>query len=175
MKKAISTLVLSTLVLMSCSNPVEELTNEAIVEVKSQLLDPESFEVIETQVDTLKQSWKDTRRAQLLLTYHEFWNDQCEEMKRKTNWEISFGSTSLAEDYMEIWQTAIDSSEHYLDRYQTEMGRISKMTNTPSDTNVAYVVAVRYYANSRGGNRVIGEQHYYSYLDGKTNLEKVEI
>lgn len=173
MKNAIVTIAVSTLVLMSCSNPVEELKQTAQQEIQSSLLDPKSFEVIETKVDTLYHSWEITQGAQKYLKYYETWMDFTNDYQKKLDWEIAFGSTSMAEFYLEKTKTFLDSANHYDALYDQEMNRASRLMNTPEDTIVGYVVDVRYYAMNRGGNRAMGDTRFYSFVNGTTRIEEI--
>lgn len=174
MKKSIISVTISVVSLASCSNPVEDLTNQAITEVQSQLLDPKSFELIETKVDTLHQSWRDHRENNRNDRYFNMWSDLNKELSKKFEWEIAFGTSSSASIYLKQIENSVDSMKFYSDKFTQENDRIEKMTGTPQDSVIGYEVFVRYYANSRGGNRVIGEQNYYTFTDGTTRLEKVE-
>jgi hypothetical protein len=165
MKKAISTLTLSTLVLMSCSNPVEELTDTAVNEIRKGLLDPNSMEVIETSVDTLNLSWLILREAQPIKGKSDMWQNLADDYKYKAIWD----ETGV---YRNAQIEALDSVEHYLDLYIDELEKVKAIQKTDKDEVVGYGVFVRYYAVNRGGDRAIGETRYYSLLTGETFTEQ---
>lgn len=173
MKNSILTLILSVVALASCTNPIEEMTDNAITEIKSGLLDPKSFELISTEVDTLRASWQIVTKAERNLKYVDLYLEQAQNYQKKVDWEISWGTSSMGYHYLALAKQYADSAVKYNERYDKEVARAKTLVHTPNDSIIGYSVDVRYYAINRGGNKAMGENRYYVYNDGRTNLEDI--
>lgn len=173
MKNSILTLTLSVVALASCTNPIEEMTDNAITEIQSGLLDPKSFELISTEVDTLRASWQIVTKAERNLKYVDLYLEQAQNYQKKVDWEISWGTSSMGYHYLGLAKQYADSAVKYNERYDKEVARAKTLVHTPNDSIIGYSVDVRYYATNRGGNKAMGENRYYVYNDGRTNLEDI--
>lgn len=173
MKNSILTLTLSVVALASCTNPIEEMTDNAITEIQSGLLDPKSFELISTEVDTLRASWQIVTKAERNLKYVDLYLEQAQNYQKKVDWEISWGTSSMGYHYLGLAKQYADSAVKYNERYDKEVARAKTLVHTPNDSIIGYSVDVRYYAINRGGNKAMGENRYYVYNDGRTNLEDI--
>lgn len=138
--------------------------------LKNQMLDPKSFEKIESN---LYPSYK------------------AEELKSEIRYDSSTASMflNLAEGHLElmkIWQGSYDSygqqqfkhskknaqrysdsCRFYLDRQNKNKEEYNKVVNTPQNTIIAYDVFIRYYAMSRGGQKKIGDGYVKLDVNGQ--------
>jgi hypothetical protein len=173
MKNSIFTLTLSVLALASCTNPIEQMTDKAITEVKSGLLDPKSFELISTEVDTLRASWQIVNKAESNLKYVDLYLEQAQNYQKKVDWEISWGTSSMGYHYLGLAKQYADSAVKYNKQYEKEVARAKTLIDTPNDSIIGYTVDVRYYAINRGGDKTMGENRYFVFNNGKTDLEDI--
>jgi hypothetical protein len=171
MKNSIFTLTLSVLALASCTNPIEEMTDKAITEVKTGLLDPNSFELISTEVDTIHYTWTLQQQFNRVNKVHDLWIEQFNKMMKDAEWEHAFGRSASSEiEYAKIY---LDSAKVQGNKMEVLEKQISSLTGTPLDSIIGYTVDIRYYATSRGGDKTMGENRYYVFNNGKTDLEDI--
>lgn len=171
MKNSILTLTLSILACASCSNPIEDMTEKAITEIKSSLLDPKSFELISTEVDTVHYSWQILKQVEPLQDVEQMWLDEANKLFDDIDFKQAMGqSASLDIKYAGYY---IDSSAVYGERSKKLLAQVEKMQNTPTDSIIGYSVDVRYYAINRGGDKAMGENRYYVFNNGSTSLEDI--
>ena len=152
MKKAVLVLV-GALMMASCSNG-SKMENEAISVVKEQCLDPNSFELIKTEVDTCfyhfrleNMIWIDSSNIDLAQHSVNLWEDS----------KNSYGKGYYEEAVIELAE-AQKSLEEHLTQLQTEPNAIE-----------GYIVRVRFYANSKGGLHVINDANVF--FDKNMNFE----
>ena len=158
MKKAILVFA-SGVMMVACSN-TPKFKSEAISAVRNELLDPNSFELIKYEFDT--------------ITFH---NDL------RGNIIIDSLDIDLYTSTVSIWE---DSKNSYGKKYyQKELINLNQakksldsnlaLLNSSSDSIIGYFSEVRYYANSKGGQRVIGEMRvkfdHKGFITGTTDLD----
>jgi hypothetical protein len=173
--KSTITLAVTTLaitLLSSCKSETEKLQDTAINEVKETLLDPKSFELIETEVDTIFASTKMITDYAYLTDLANDWTEQANKVIDDISWEHRFGRPAGKHMFRQA-QEYLDSSKSCSDRYDAIVQKASKLINTPNDSIIGYTVDIRYYATSRGGDKRMGENRYFQYNNGKTKLEDV--
>lgn len=171
MKNSILTLTFSVVALASCSNPIEEMTDNAISKIKSGLLDPKSFELISTEVDTIRYTWKLEKQMEPLHKMSEMWLDEALKMTKEAQWERTFGRSSDLE--LRFAREYLDSSKVIDKQINKIMSHYETIQGTPNDSIIGYSVDVRYYATNRGGNKTMGENRYYVFNNGNTSLEDI--
>lgn len=171
MKNSIFTLTLSVLVLASCTNPIEDMTDNAITEIKSSLLDPKSFELISTEVDTIHYTWTLQQEFDRFLKAHDLWIEESNKMIKDAKWNHAFGRSASSE--IKYAQIFLDSAKVQGDKMEVLTKQISSLTGTPLDSIIGYTVDVRYYAINRGGDKTMGENRYYVFNNGRTDLEDI--
>lgn len=171
MKHSIFTLTISTMVFMSCSNSIEKMTDNAITEVKETLLDPKSFELISTETDTIRYTWKLESQIRPLQTIRQMWLDEADKMTKEAQWEHAYGRSAELE--IKYARQYLDSSNVYDTKIQKLLSQYNSLKGTPADSIIGYSVDVRYYATNRGGNKAMGENRYYVFNNGYTELEDI--
>jgi hypothetical protein len=166
-----SILTLSLAAFASCSNPIEEMKENAITEIKSSLLDPKSFELISTKVDTLHYSWQILKQVEPLQKVELMWLDEANKLFDGIEFKQAIGqSASLDIKYAGYY---IDSSAAYGERSDKLLKQIENLKKTKKDSAIGYIVDVRYYATNRGGDKAMGENRYYVFNNGSTSLEDI--
>lgn len=171
MKNSIFTLTLSVVALASCSNPIEEMTDKAITEIRSGLLDPKSFELISTEVDTIRYTWKLEKQMEPLHNFADMWLEEAIKMNKEAEWEHTFGRSADLE--IRFAREYLDSSKVYQEQIKNLMSHYETIYGTPNDSIIGYSVDVRYYATNRGGDKAMGENRYYVFNNGNTSLEDI--
>lgn len=171
MKNLILPLTLSIVSLASCTTPIEEMTNDAITEVKSQLLDPKSFELISTKVDTIRYTWTLQKEFDVLDEVHQLWMDQSNKELKDAEWNLAFRRSAATE--LKYAQIYLDSARVKSAKMNLLIEQMEALTDTPNDSIIGYTVNVRYYATNRGGEKQMGENLYYVFNNGKTDLEDI--
>ena len=146
-------LILTTLLLNCNQNPsYEEI---AISKVKENLLDPNSFELIKVEKDTIFLSDILARKSQVDWEIFE----QYEEIIRhKIDMaKISSYDRKTVLLYVDEAEVARDSMTAINERMQLNEETIKTIMGTTNDTIINFVYMVRCYATARNGNKVIGE------------------
>ena len=152
MKKAILVFV-GGVMMVACNT--SNFESKSISSVKNELLDPNSFELIKYEFDT--------------ATFHN---------KLKGEIIIDSLDIDLYTATVAIWE---DSKSSYgKNHYQEELLKLNQakrsldsnlaLLKSSPDTIIGYRSEVRYYANSRGGQRVIGEMAVF--FDHKGMIER---
>jgi hypothetical protein len=167
---AVTTLAIT--LLSSCQSETEKLQQTAINEVKETLLDPKSFELIETKVDTIYASTKMLTDYSFLTDIAMEWTKEANKVIDDISWEHRFGRPA-GKSMFNRAQQYLDSSKSCTDRYAVIIEKSEALKDTPNDSIVGYTVDIRYYATSRGGEKRMGENRYFQYNNGKTKLEDV--
>jgi len=158
MKKAILVFV-SGVMMVACSN-TPKFKSEAISAVRNELLDPNSFELIKYSFDT--------------TTLHEL-----------LSFEIELDSIRIYHDHqiVAIWEDSKNSyGKSYYQEAVTDLNKDQRsldnniaLLKVSPDTIVSFGSTVRYYANSKGGQRVIGEMRvkfdHKGFKTGTTDLD----
>ena len=158
MKKAILVFV-GGVMMVACSN-TSKFESKAISAVKNELLDPNSFELIKYEFDTITlHSWLNNH-IQIDSMHMDF------EQQRVDLWEDS--KNSYGKEYYSDALADLRESKRSLD------SNIALLKSSP-DTIVAFTSKIRYYANSKGGQRVIGEMRvefdHKGFVTGTTDLD----
>ena len=152
MKKAILVFV-GGVMMVACNT--SNFESKSISSVKNELLDPNSFELIKYEFDT--------------ATFHN---------KLKSNIYIDSLNVNTEQKIAAIWEPSKNSygkkyyQEALLNLNQAKRSLDSNLALLKSspDTIIGYRSEVRYYANSRGGQRVIGEMAVF--FDHKGMIER---
>ena len=156
MKKAILVLV-GGMMAVACQSDFE---SKSISAVKNELLDPNSFELIKYDLDTTTLHW--WLKLQIQMDSLDVDVDQ----QRVAIWEDS--KNSYGKSYYEEAVADLNKAKHSLDSN-------SALLKSSPDTIVAYSAKVRYYANSKGGQRVIGEMRvsfdHKGFVTGTSELD----
>ncbi len=156
MKKAVLAFV-SGVMMVSCQSDFE---SKSISAVKSELLDPNSFELIKYDLDTNTLHW--WLKLQVQIDSLDVDLDQ----QRVAIWEDS--KNSYGKTYYEEAVTDLNKAKRSLDSN-------SALLKSSPDTIVGYSAKVRYYANSRGGQRVINEMrvsfNHKGFITGTAELD----
>jgi hypothetical protein len=167
---AVTTLAIT--LLSSCQSETEKLQQTAINEVKETLLDPKSFELIETEVDTIYASLRMIIDGHYLYEGYERWSKHRNKVMDDVKWDHALGRPAGSAK-MRLLQTCQDSCTKYIDQYSSLVESAKKLQESENDSIVGYSVKIRYYATSRGGDKRMGENRYSQYNNGKTKLEDV--
>jgi hypothetical protein len=168
----LSSIALGTIVLTSCTSEVEKLQDTAINEVKETLLDPKSFKLIETKVDTLRQSdrmvMSTTALTDKMDFYHEMTDIFLNSARRLHIYDLS------AADELAQAQAYVDSSTALGEQANKILDDAERLKNTPNDSIIGFEVKVRYYAKTRGGDERMGEQVFTKYNNGDSFLKDTD-
>lgn len=162
--------ILATLaVVTSCTSEAEKLQELAISEVKQSLLDPNSFKLVETDIDTIHESSRMIMSTEPLTDKINLYTAKSDALLTSIRISHIYG-VSAASEIAEC-QVYIDSAKAIGNRAQNIMDAAEKLKNTPNDSVVGYRVNVRYYAMTRGGTERMGEQVFTKYNNGVTKLQ----
>ena len=169
MKTILPLLTITLAVVTSCTSEIEKLQETAITEVKQTLLDPKSFKLIETQVDTIRESHRMIVSTTAFTEKMEMYNTKTDALLSSIRISHIYGMSASSE--IAEAQVYIDSATALSERANLIVEKAEKLKNTPNDSVIGYRVNVRYYANTRGGKERMGEQVYTKYNNGETKLQ----
>jgi hypothetical protein len=159
--------------IVSNQSPIEMMTENAVNEIKKELLDPKSFELITTKVDTIHYSARLGKEALLIIP-------------KITNCSLKAGELIYGAKIDQIWErydlsgpklakakVYLDSAKYYEKSSKEILDFAKSIEGTEKDSIIGFFVDVRYYAVNRGGNRAIGENRYIQWNNGKTELQEI--
>ena len=168
--KNIITTIITSISMFSCQSKEEKMISNAEQYMKNELLDPNSFEKIESRLLTNYKSTQlksgmssDSSTASMFVTLAE---GHVSIMKIWAGSYSSYGQEKFKES-KKTAQRYSDSCRLYLDRQEEKKKEYNKVVNTPQDTIVGYSVLIRYYGMSRGGQKRMGESYVKLDVNGK--------
>ena len=169
MKTILPLLTITLAVVTSCTSEVEKLQETAITEVKQTLLDPNSFKLIETDIDTIRESERMILSTTSMTDQIDLYNTKVDALLTSIRISHIYGVSAKSE--IAEAQVYIDSATAISNRANLIVDKAEKLKGTDNDSIVGYRVNVRYYAKTRGGEERMGEQTYTKYNNGKTKLQ----
>lgn len=139
---------LLVIILVACSSGSKEIDfqESAINAVKNELLNPDSFELIKYSLDTIF-----LRNNILLKIKMDSFEIKSAEVGLET-WKESY--SDAGKDYYNKYLVQLEDAENRID------SNLSLINSVP-DSIFEYRGNIRYYANRKGGMRVINEMFIY--------------
>lgn len=168
----LTSLTLGIVTLTSCQSEIEKIQDTAISEIKSSLLDPKSFKLIESKVDTVFASDRLYQSTEPLTTMMDFYHEMVD-INLNAARRLHIYDLSAAEELAEA-QAYVDSSTALGEKAKDIIAQADKLKGTEQDSIIGFKVEVRYYAKTRSGEERMGQQVYTKYNNGKTKLEDTD-
>lgn len=153
--------------MMSCSN--NSIVSKSEEYLKKELLDKNSYELIESSIDTIHKSAHLKIQAESDSTIaHLYLNQTTEQIELARIWLGSYSGYGhyKYQTYRDAAKQYNDSATVYVKKYKSKLNEYLKLVNTSKDSITGFDVKLRYYATSRDGKRRIGDATIHTEKDG---------